>query len=314
MEQRKTSTKVAGIDVSKARLDVALHGADDSLAVSNDADGLQRLAAWLRSHGVGRLGLEASGGYERRAAGFLREQGLEVVTHQPTEVRAFARFRRIRAKNDRIDAQVIAAATAQVDTVRAAADPGLVELGDRLTAYEQAADLVAQMKTFLEHITLPDLREQYRQQLAAMKAWKRDLAKDVVSRIKLRPDLRQRFELVSSLPGIGQIIAASLVLRMPELGNMKRGQAACLLGVAPFDRDSGKSHGQRHIQGGRARPRRMIYLAAVVAKRIDKGFRTFAERLRNAGKKPKIVIAAVMRKIIEAANLILQRGTPWMPA
>lgn len=310
----KTSIAVAGIDAAKARLDVAAHGSGEIACFGNDACGWEALAAWLNQRGVGRVGIEASGGYERGVTACLRQRGLEVVTHQPAHVRAFARFKRIKAKNDKIDAAVIAAATAQTDLVRAAQDPQLVELADRLTAYEQAADLVAQLKTMLEHVALPDLRAQYEAQLKALKLWKARLAKDLVSRIGQHAKLKRRFDLVASLPGVGPIVAASLVLRMPELGAMARGQAASLLGVAPFDRDSGKLHGQRHIFGGRARVRRMVYLAAAVARRTDRGFRAFATRLAAAGKKPKVVLVAVMRKLIEAANIVLGRGTAWLPA
>jgi transposase len=305
---------VAGIDAAKAKLDVAALGCDEPATFGNDAAGWRALAAWLGERGVRRVGIEASGGYERGVSSHLGSLGFEMVTHQPAQVRAFARFKRIKAKNDRIDAAVIAQATAQTDLTRAAADPQLVELGDRLTAYEQAAELVAQLKTMLEHVALPDLRGQYETQLSALKAWKRRLAKDLVGRIAQHPQLQRRFDLVRSLPGVGQIVAASLVLRMPELGAMARGQAASLLGVAPFDRDSGQHNGQRHIFGGRARLRRMVYLAAAVAKRTDHGFKAFAQRLAAAGKKPKVVLVAVMRKLIEAANTVLGRGTAWLPA
>lgn len=314
MEQAKTSTKVAGIDAAKAKLDVAVHGQTGSASFANDAPGWQALAAWLAEHGASRVGIEASGGYERGVSAWLRQGGFEVVTHQPVQVRAFARFKRIKAKNDKIDAAVIAAATAQTDLVRAAADPQLVELADRLTAYEQAAELVAQMKSMLEHVALPDLRAQYEAHLKILKTWKAQLAKDLVVGLSRHRELQRRFELVRSLPGVGPIVAASLVLRMPELGAMARGQAASLLGVAPFDRDSGRSSGQRHIFGGRARLRRMVYLAATVARRTDPGFKAFAQRLADAGKKPKVVLVAVMRKLIEAANIVLARQTPWVPA
>ena len=314
MEQVKTSTAVAGIDAAKAKLDVAALGWDEAATFGNDAAGWRHLAAWLGERGVRRVGIEASGGYERGVSSHLSSLGFEMVTHQPSQVRAFARFKRIKAKNDKIDAAVIAQATAQTDLTRAAADPQLVELGDRLTAYEQAAELVAQLKTMLEHVALPDLRGQYEAQLNALKAWKRRLAKDLVGRIAQHPRLQRRFDLVRSLPGVGQIVAASLVLRMPELGAMARGQAASLLGVAPFDRDSGQNHAQRHIFGGRARVRRMVYLAAAVAKRTDRGFKAFAQRLAAAGKKPKVVLVALMRKLIEAANTVLGRGTAWLPA
>jgi len=314
MEQKQPITRIAGIDAAKSKLDVAVHGLGDELCVSNDQAGFAPLLAWLTERNVGRVGIEASGGYERAAVVFLRQHGLEVIVHQPAEVRAFARFKRIKAKNDRIDAAVIAAATAQVDTVRAANDPELLDLCERLTAYEQAAEVAVQFKTFLEHVTLADLKLQYREHLRSQQAWKKSLAQDLVRRIRASPSLCPRFELLTSLDGVGDIVAASLVLRMPELGAMERGQAASLLGVAPFDRDSGKTSGQRHIFGGRSRVRRMVYLAALVAKRIDPGLKAFAERLKAEGKKPKVIIVAVMRKLIEAANLILKRGTPWVAA
>jgi len=184
-------------------------------------------------------------------------------------VRQFARFKRLKAKNDKIDARLIALATTQTETVKAANDPRLADLAQRMTAYEQAADHLARMKTEAEHIRLPDVRK---------------------------------------------LFAATIVIRMPELGSLKHGQAAALIGVAPFDRDSGLHRGQRFIWGGRERPRRMLYIAAVVAKRFDPALKAFAANLAQRGKPPKIITVAVMRKLIEAANLVLGRGQPWTKA
>ena len=226
-------------------------------------------------------------------------------------MRLFARIRRLRAKNDRIDARLIACATAQVDTVKAAADPRLGELAERLTAYEQATDLVAQLKTTMEHLTLADLIEDARAQLAIMIKRKARLAINLLARLKAWPDLARRFELARSLPGFGPIVAMGVVIRMPELGAMSRGQAASLLGVAPFDRDSGAYRGHRIIAGGRQRPRRLLYLAAIAAKRHDPTLKAFAQRLADVGKPPKVIIVAVMRKLIEAANIVIARDRPW---
>lgn len=311
MEQRQSSTKVAGIDVGKHGLDVAVHGLEDDLRVENGNVGFRELIGWLKSREVGRVGLEASGGYERGVRAALDEAGFEVVVHQPLEVRRFAQLKRWRAKNDRLDARLIAAATAQVDTVRAAQDPRLVELAERLTAYEQITDQIAGLKAFLDSLTLKDLAALLRTQIRGLERTKAKLSLDILRRIKAEADLLARFRLLTSLPGIGPIVAASLVIRMPELGVMKRGQAASLIGVAPFDRDSGQWKGLRFIAGGRARPRRMLYLAAVAAKRFDPDLKAFAQRLYAAGKAKKLVTVAVMRKLIEAANLVLQRGQPW---
>ena len=256
--------------------------------------------------------MEATGGYERAGRSALEAAGLEVVVHQPIEVRLFAKLKRRRAKNDRLDARLIAAATAQVDTVRAAQDPRLVELAERLTAYEQVTDHAAEMKIALEHVTLKDVARSLRSQIRSLERLKAKLAAQVIETIKAHPDLVARFRLLISLPGAGPIVAATLLVRMPELGAMRRGQAASLIGVAPFDRDSGQFKGLRFIAGGRARPRRMLYLAALAAKRCDPGFKAFAQHLLAQGKAPKVVIVAVMRKLIEAANLVLSRGKPWV--
>ena len=311
MERVQSNTKVAGVDVGKHRLDVAVHGQAEQTHVSNDAAGMEALIAWLEARQVSRVGLEATGGYERAARQALEAAGLEVVVHQPLEVKLFARLKRLRAKNDRLDAALIAAATAQIEAVRAAQDPRLADLAERLTAYEQVSDQAAELKTFMEHVSLPDLEASLREQIQALVALKGRLLAQIVAAIKALPDLLARYRLLMSLPGVGPVVAASLLVRMPELGAMKRGQPACLLGVAPFDRDSGQWKGQRFITGGRARPRRMLYLAALSAKRFDPDFKAFAERLQAAGKPAKVAIVAVMRKLIEAANLVLQRGQPW---
>ena len=312
MEQRQTNTKIAGIDVGKSKLDGAVHGLEDTTQVGNAPAGFSELIAWLKAREVGRVGLEATGGYERGVRAALEAAGFEVVVHQPIEVRRFAQMKRRRAKTDRLDAQLIAAATAQVDAVRAAQDPRLQALAERLTAYEQIADQAAQLKTFLEHVTLTDVAKAIRAQIRAMATLKARLAAEILRQIKAHDDLLARYRLLVSLPGFGPIVAATHVIRMPELGQMRRGQAAALIGVAPFARDSGQYKGQRFISGGRSRPRRMLYLAALAAKRWDPHYKTFADQLIARGKPAKLAIVTVMRKLIEAANLVLSRGQPWL--
>ena len=311
MEQPQSNTRVAGIDVGKRWLDAAVHGLEDAVKVANTATQISELVGWLKAREVGRVGLEATGGYERAARAALEAAGFEVVVHQPLEVRRFAQLKRWRAKNDRLDARLIAAATTQVEAVRAAQDPRLAEMAERLTAYEQVTDQLAELKVFLEHVALPDLLKDLRAQIASLARLKQKLAARLLTLIKQHADLLARLRLLQSLPGVGPIVAASLLIRMPELGSMRRGQAASLLGVAPFDRDSGQYKGLRFTAGGRSRPRRMLYLGATIAKRHDPGLRAFAERLLARGKPAKLITVAVMRKLIEAANLVLSRGEPW---
>ena len=311
MQRGKTSTKDAGIDVGKQWLDAAVHGCIETVRRGNDAAGIAELIAWLKGQGVNRVGLEASGGYEHALRQALAKAGLEVVVHQPIEVRLFARLKRLRAKNDRIDAKLIAAATAQGDAGKAAADPRLQDLAERLTAYEFVTQRLAETKGFMEHVRAKDLARRIRAQIKSLTDLKASLAADLLTRIKACPDLKARYDLLLSLPGVGSIVAIGLVVRMPELGQMQHGQAAALLGVAPYDRDSGQFRGQRFIAGGRRRPRRLVYIAALSAKRCDPTFKAVADRMLAKGKAKKVVIVAVMRRLIEAANIVLARAAPW---
>lgn len=312
MQRTKSSTKNAGIDVGKRWLDAAVHGCIETVRHGNDASGIGVLIGWLKGQSVTRVGLEASGGYERQVRQALEAAGFEVVVHQPIEVRLFARLKRLRAKNDCLDAKLIAAATAQVDTVRAAADPRLQDLAERLTAYEFVTERLAEMKGFMEHVRAKDLAQQMRDQIKSLADLKASLAAELRKRIKAHADLKARYELLMSLPGVGPAVAISLVVRMPELGRMQHGQAAALLGVAPYDRDSGQLKGQRFIAGGRRRPRRLVYIAALSARRWDPTFKAVADRLLAKGKAKKLIIVAVMRRLIEAANIVLARARPWL--
>lgn len=313
MKRDKSNTKIAGIDVGKRQLDVAVHGGAGVQGFANTVDGIGALIAWLQAREVGRVGMEASGGYERAVREALSAAGFEVVIHQPAEVRMFARLRRLRAKTDRLDAVLIAAATAQVDTVKAANDPRLSELSERMTAYEQVTDELSRVKTQMEHVKLKDLIEELKAHMLSLKALKARLLAKVLAIIKAHEDLAARFELLRSLPGVGPVVAASAIVRMPELGSMDRGQAASLLGAAPFARDSGQYKGQQFIFGGRGRPRRMFYIAALAARRCDPTLKAFGDRLEAAGKPPKVVLVAIMRKLVEAANIVLARSEVWQP-
>jgi transposase len=306
------TTDVAGIDIAKKRLDVVVHKTGETFAVGNDEAGLAELIARLRAADVVRVGFEASGGFERSLRAALETQDFEIVMHQPLEVRLFARLFRTKAKNDRIDARTIAAATARVDTLKAARDPLLAEMAERLSLYEHLADRLAELKIFRSSLTLADACAIAEEEIARLQRLKRMFVADLVARLRQRPDLARRHQLLMSLPGVGAIVALALVVRMPELGALERGQAASLIGLAPFDRDSGAHKGQRFISGGRARPRRFVYLAALQARRRT-DFKAFADRLAGAGKKPKQVIIAVARKLIEAANLILAQDREWIP-
>jgi len=306
------TTGVAGIDTAKDKLDIAVHQCDLRWQVANCPRGWKRLYAELTKAGIGRVGIEATGGYERGVVKHLRAAGLVVVVLQPTQVRAFAQFHLRRAKNDALDAALIAACTAAVGDRSIEPDARLTELADQLTFVEQIEEDIARFKTRLEHIDDCRLRRLVTNDITRLKA--RRSAELLLIRKKLRAhvDLARRLDLVLSVPGIGERTALALIIRMPELGRISREQAAALAGLAPFDDDSGKSRGQRHIAGGRGRLRRSLYAAALPAAfRWNQALIDLYARLIARGKAHNAALVACARKLLIYANTVVARGTPW---
>jgi Transposase and inactivated derivatives len=311
---RHSSTFVAGIDTGKAALDLAVMPGGGWLRVNNDAAGWQAAAEWLVQAGVDRVGIEASGGYERGVVTALREAGFRVILHQPLQVRLFARMRLQRAKNDRLDARVIAAFTALFETDRAAVDPALAALNEHLVFIDQLVQDIARLKTRLEHLHDTRLASLVAADIAALKTRLRDERRRLERAVRADKALGRRLDLLLSVPGIGMPTALALLIAMPELGSISREQAAALIGLAPFDHDSGKHHGRRHIAGGRARPRQALYAAALpAAYRWNPQLMALYARLTAAGKPHKLALVACARKLVIFANTVLQRGQPWTP-
>lgn len=308
----KHSIEVAGIDTGKSTLDVALASGSSELQVDNDAAGHRGLASWLRGRGVERVGIEASGGYERAVVAHLRKQGFMVIMFQPIQVRAYATYRQQRAKNDRIDAALIATCTAAATAVRDAPDPRLVALAEPLTLIEQIEEDIARCKTRLEAFRDRRHRGRLEAEIKRFKAWRAAEIKRIVAELRRHGDLARRLELIESVPGIGLRTALALLVRMPELGALSREQAAALAGLAPFDDDSGKRHGMRRIAGGRARLRKSLYAAALPAAfQWNPALVDLYQRLTRAGKPHKVALVACARKLLIFANAVVQRGTPW---
>jgi transposase len=309
----KTNTLTAGIDTSKAKLDVAVHGGAECWQVENMPAGWRRLADDLTKAGVTRVGIEASGGYERGVVGHLREKGFTVHILQPIQVRAYARVHLRRAKNDKLDAVLIAACAATIDQPRIEPDDRLVELAGYLTFVEQVEEDIARFKTRLEHVDDRRLRRIVLADVARLKARRSAELLRIVGQLRAHGDLARRLDLVLSVPGIGERTAVSLIIRMPELGRVSREQAAALAGLAPFDDDSGTHKGQRRIAGGRGRLRRSLYAAALPAAfRWNKALVELYARLIARGKAHNAALVACARKLMIYANTVVQRGTPWV--
>jgi transposase len=308
----QTNTTTAGIDTSKLKLDIAVHGRTERWQVANALPGWRTLAASLAKAGVKRVGIEATGGYERGVVGHLLAAGFIVLVLQPIQVKAFGRVHLRRAKNDALDAELIAACTAAINDPRIAPDPRLAEMAQNLTFLEQLEQDIARFKTRLEHIDEPDLRRLVNSDIVRLKARKAAQIRSLAKRLRAHSDLARRFDLVLSIPGIGERTALALIIRMPELGQISREEAAALAGLAPFDDDSGLRRGQRHIAGGRGRLRRSLFSAALPAAfRWNPALIALYTRLVARGKAHNSALIACARKLLIYANTVVQRGTPW---
>lgn len=308
----KCITICAGIDTGKRNLDVALDGSPEQLQVSNNSEGHQTLAKWLKRHKVMRVGIEASGGYEQTVVAELRSKRFVVVVFQPAQVRAYARFRGQRAKNDKLDAALIAACTAGVKEIHPAPDPRLQPFAEQLTMIEQIKEDLARLKNRLESCRNPRLQAYWRQEIDRLTRQKRAELKALVAAIREHRDLAERLKLISSIDGIGLPTAVDILVRMPEIGQLTRERAAALAGLAPYDADSGDQVGVRRIAGGRERLRCALYRAALAASyRWNLRLVALYKKLTAAGKGHKRALVACARKLIIFANTVVARGEPW---
>lgn len=307
------TTICAGIDTGKHQLDVALAAGVQRLQADNNADGHAALVGWLRKHRVKRVGIEASGGYEQPVVGKLRRDGFVVIVFQPAQVRAYAAFHLQRAKNDKIDAALIADCTAQTRKIHAAPDPRLAPFAEPLTLIEQLTEDIAHVKTRRETCRDHRIRRYWDAEIARLKRLSRLELKALTAAIRQHRDLAARLDLIVSVGGVGLKTAVAILVRMPEIGRVSREQAAALAGLAPYDDDSGDRAGARHIDGGRERLRKALYTAALAAAfHWNPQLKITYRRLIAAGKPHKVALVACARKLLIYANTVVERGTPWV--
>jgi transposase len=309
----KPSIVCAGIDTGKRKLDVALDGRRERLQVDNTPDGHRKVSEWLRQYRAMRVGIEASGGYEQAVVAQLRRDGFVVIVFQPAQVRAYARFHLQLAKNDKIDAALIAACTAAAKKIHAPPDPRLAPFAEHQTLIEQITDDIARIKTRRESCRDPRIRGVWKQEIARLNGLIKAELKQLGAAIRQHPDLAERLDLIASVDGVGLRTAVAILVRMPEIGRLSREQAAALVGLAPYDRDSGDAVGARHIEGGRQRLRTSLYNAGFAAAfHWNDELKATYQRLTAAGKPHKVALVACARKLLIYVNTVVQRGTPWV--
>jgi len=303
----------AGIDVAKAHLDVATWPAVDRWRVARDDAGLVALTAWLRARAPRLIVLEATGGLEVPVVTALVEAGLPVAVINPRQARDFAKATGRLAKTDALDAAVLAHFG---HAIRPEPRPWKDAEAQALTAVIQRRRQVVEMLT-AEKNRLASAHPQVKPDLEATVAWLgqrlKDHDRDLQQRLRASPVWRERDDLLRGVPGIGPVTAATLLAALPELGTLNRRQISALVGVCPFNRDSGQSRGRRMIFGGRAGVRAVLYMATVTASRCNPVIKAFYQRLRQAGKPAKVALTACMRKLLTILNAMLKAKTPWQP-
>src|SRR5262245_44062664 len=307
---------VVGIDVAKDKVDACIRRLALRQMFPNTPQGHRQLVAWLRKHEVSKAVMEASGGYEREWAKVLRQAGIEVRIVDPKRVRSFALSGGRLAKNDAIDAQMIAwFAETFSEAPGQTHDAAHEELLALAKARISLVDLKARLESQSEHAG-PRLVQSARGRL--LKNLVSEIAKleaIIAATIKATPHLAERAEIIESIPGFAKTTSANLVAGMPELGQVSNKIAAALLGAAPYDDDSGNRRGERHIKGGRRWVRKAIYMPCVGAATLNNPvLKAYYDRLIAKGKKPKVALVACMRKLIAILNTMIARRQKWDPS
>lgn len=304
-------TVFVGIDTSKAWLDVALLDEEQTARLANDRGGWRELIDWLGPLQPAAIGIEASGGYERGVIGALVEAGLPISRLDPRRLRCFAEACGLKAKNDRIDAQAIARFVAAMPARQVEPDPAAEALAELIDARRQLCDEHTRVTNQVRQLKSAMLGRLAKARLARIRADVALIEKHLAEQVAAHPVLAQRDALLRSVPGVGPVLSWTLLAHLPELGRLTHRQIAALVGVAPYDHDSGKMRGKRSIRGGRTQVRNVAYMSALVGGRRNPVLAAMRQRLSEAGKPPKVVIVAMIRKLLCFLNAIIRDGQPW---
>ena len=304
-----------GIDVAKDRLDVHVRPGGEAFAVARDGEGLANLIDRLRPLGPSLIVSEATGGFEQVVAGSLAAAGLPIVVVNPRQIRDFARALGRLAKTDRLDAEAIALFAERVrPEPRPLADEQARLLGELVARRRQVVEMIVAEGNRARQLESRRLKKRIEHHRLILQEELSEIEQELDTAIRGTPIWRESEDLLKSVPGVGNILARSLIADLPELGTLDRKKIAALVGVAPFNRDSGTLRGRRTVWGGRSAIRATLYMAALVATRCNPIIKAFYQRLLAAGKPKKLALTACMRKLLTILNAILRDRTPWQSA
>ncbi|HEX6092043.1 MAG TPA: IS110 family transposase [Dongiaceae bacterium] len=304
-----------GIDVAKARLDVHVRPTGEAFTVARDGEGVASLVDRLRTLAPALVVMEATGGFETVVAAALAAAGLPLVVINPRQIRDFARATGQLAKTDALDAAVIALFAAQTrPEPRPLADEQTRLLGELVARRRQLIEMMSAERNRRIHLSRRSLIKALERHLAMLQKDLSEIEQEIDTTVRGTPIWREREELMTSVPGVGPTLARTILADVPEIGTLDRKQIAALIGVAPFNRDSGVFKGRRTTWGGRGKVRAALYMAALVASRHNPTLRNFYQRLLLSGKAKKLALTAVMRKLLTILNAMIRDKSPWQNA
>ena len=303
-----------GIDVSKERLDVCERPSGRSWGLGNDEEGISQLVEKVAEVAPTLVVVEASGGYQTAAVAELVARRIPVAVVNPRQVRDFAKALGLLAKTDAIDAMVLAHFAESVrPEARPMVDEETADLDGLVARRRQVIGMLVAEKNRLPQ-SLPSVRPSIKEHIKWLQRQIKAVDRDLDDAIRRSPVWREKEDLLRSVPGVGRVLSMTLLAQLPELGALDRKQIAALVGVAPFNRDSGTVKGKRQVWGGRSSVRSTLYMAALAGVRFNPWLRAFYERLRTAGKAKKLALTACMRKLLTLLNAMVKAHRRWIPA
>lgn len=301
-----------GIDVSKGRLDVVVRPSREMRSFVNEEPGFAELVAWLKPLEPALVVLEATGGYQAPVVAALSVARLTAAVVNPRQVRDFARATGRLAKTDLLDAEIIAlfAETLKPEP-RPLPDEETQALQAVVARRRQLVEMITAESNRLGMATVRAVRDDIQEHITWMRRRLKDVDEELYDSLKKSPLWRVKEQLLRSAPGVGRVTTCTLVAQVPELGHLTGRKIAALIGLAPFNRDSGTLRGKRAIWGGRADVRQVLYMATLTAIKASPSLKAFYERLKAAGKPTKVALVACMRKLLIRLNAMVRDGTPW---
>ena len=313
---KPAATKISvGIDVSKSTLEIAIHESGERWSCNNKTAECTALALKLKQLQATSIVLEATGGFETLVAATLSAADLPVIVVNPRQVRDFAKATGQLAKTDLIDAQVLAHFAAAIDPQpRPSKSAAAQHLEALLARRRQVVEMLVAEKNRLANNRDRAVVKDLKSHIAWLETRLKSSDDELQRVLKASPAWCQHDALVRSVPGVGPVLSLTLLAQLPELGQLNRREIAKLVGVAPFNRDSGRWRGARHIWGGRAAIRSPLFMATLCAIRINPAIKSFYQRLIKVGKAPKVAITACMRKLLTILNVMIKTQTSWRTA